>query len=344
MSRPSPIRELTRARLLVLRREPESVFWSFGLPLLLLIGLGIAFPGPGAAPSRIGIVTGRSGESVGSRLEQPDLFQLVYLEQMDESAQLLRDGRVDAVVEEGPVPEVHFDPDRLESALARYRVARALEPPDAVHSRGPREIAAPSQRSRLSHFMLPGLIGFNLMSTSFVIVGLAAVDLRGKRLLKRLVASPMRRGHLLASLVLARLAFAFVEVPVLMAFGVLLLGVPFAGSVFAFAIACLAGALSFSGISILAASRMRSTEGASGLFNLLMMPMWLAGGVFFPYERFPEVLHPALRSLPLPALNDGLRAIALDGVGLADVAPQLGIALAWGVACFAAALKVFRWE
>ena len=129
-----------------------------------------------------------------------------------------------------------------------------------------------------------------------------------------------------------------------MTFATYALGVPIRGSIFSIGLLCLLGALSFTGIGLLIASRARTIEGVSGIMNFTMMPMWLFSGVFFSYERFPEATHWLIEAIPLTALNNALRAVYLDGAGIADVLPQIGVQLAWGAVTFFLALKIFRWQ
>ena len=90
-------------------------------------------------------------------------------------------------------------------------------------------------------------------------------------------------------------------------------------------------------------ARAQKIETASGLMNLIMMPMWIFSGVFFSYERFPAVLHPFIKALPLTALNDALRATVLEGASLASQSGRLLVMAVWGVLSFLLALRVFRW-
>ena len=175
-------------------------------------------------------------------------------------------------------------------------------------------------------------------------IGFAVADLRRRKVLKRLLVTPMRRSSLLLSLLLARLVWLVAELFVLVAFGILALGVPFRGNPLSFLALSFAGATVFAGLGLLATARARTIEAASGMLNVVMMPMWLASGVFFSYERFPDAVQPLLRLLPLTALNDALRALMLDGASLASILPELGVQAAWGVAAFLAALRIFRWE
>jgi ABC-type polysaccharide/polyol phosphate export permease len=102
--------------------------------------------------------------------------------------------------------------------------------------------------------------------------------------------------------------------------------------------------LSFAALGLLLASRARTIEAASGLMNIVMMPMWIASGVFFSSQKFPDGMQPFIKVLPLTAVIDALRANMLQGANLAQLAPQAGIILFWLVICFALALKLFRWR
>ena len=184
----------------------------------------------------------------------------------------------------------------------------------------------------------------NLMGTGMWGIGFAIADVRRKKLLKRLTVTPMRRSSFFLSFIFSRLVFLVLEVLGLVLVGHFLLGVPFRASPLDFALLTVLGAFPFAGLGILVASRVRTIEGVSGLMNLVMMPMWLGSGVFFSYERFPEVVHPFLRLLPLTGLNDALRALMLDGEGLAAVVPELALLALWGALTFGLALRIFRWE
>jgi ABC-type multidrug transport system permease subunit len=240
---------------------------------------------------------------------------------------------------------VRLDPARPEADVARLRIERRLLAADGIATDGLTQTEEVEARgSRYVDFLFPGLLGMNLMSTGMWSIGFAVADLRRRKVLKRLLVTPMRRSSLLASFLLSRLVWLSVELAVLVAFAVLVLGVPFRGGVAAFLVLALVGATVFSGLGLLATARVKTLEAASGMLNLVMMPMWLASGVFFSYERFPDAVHPVLRLLPLTALNDALRAVMLDGGGAAAIAPELGVLVAWGVLGFLLALKIFRWQ
>ena len=174
----------------------------------------------------------------------------------------------------------------------------------------------------------------NLLGSGIWGVGFAVVTARQKKLLKRFMATPMRKSHYLLGFILSRLVFLVVEVAALVGFGWLIFGVGVHGSFVALAAIALLGSLSFSGLGLLIASRARTVEGVSGLMNLAMLPMWILSGTFFSYSRFPDVMLPFVKALPLTALNDSLRAVMIDGASIFHLGPALAIVASWGLGLF----------
>ena len=251
------------------------------------------------------------------------------------------------VVSAGDPPAYAFDPTQPESRAARLAVDAALQRAagraDAFVPRAPCEVTEPG--SRYIDFLVPGLLGMNLMGTGMWGVGFSLVVARNGKLLKRLVATPMRRSHLLARSSLSRLIFLVPEA------GALLLFACFAARACRARVArrarraCRCSARSPSPASACStAARPRTIEGVSGLMNLVMLPMWVFSGIFFSTERFPAAMQPFVQALPLTALNDALRAVMLDGAALASTAPQLLNLTAWGALSFVIALRIFRWQ
>ncbi|MEZ6197065.1 MAG: ABC transporter permease [Planctomycetota bacterium] len=336
------ILELTRLRLLTFVRETEAVFWVFVFPVILAVVLGFAFREGDPEPSRIGILGAAGAEAPAIAGE---LLEVRSLEDELEAERALRRGRVDAVVVRGATPEVRFDPRRPEGQLARERVLAALEGRTPEREAAIARLEPQTQRgSRYIDFLFAGLLGMNLMGTGIWGTGFAIADMRQKKLMKRLVVTPMRRSSMLTSFLTARFVFLVMEVVVLCAFGVWILDVPIAGSVLDFALLAVMGGITFACLGILLASRARTIEGVSGIMNFALMPMWLVSGVFFSYERYPEFLHPVIRLLPLTALVDALRDVMLDGERLLEQGPELATLGVWGLVSFFAALKIFRWQ
>ena len=347
MSRTEELFELTRVRVLLFVREPEALFWVFVFPLVLSAVLGFAFRSRGIEPARVGLVEGGGAEELARALGRDEHVELVRFAERAEAEKKLARAALDVLLEPraGGVPRLSFDPARPEGENARVRVLRALEL--AANGGTGAEVGlepVTETGSRYVDFLYPGLLGMNLMGTGMWGIGFAIADVRRRKFLKRLLVTPMRRSSFFLSFILARGVFLVLEMLVLGLFGRFVLGVPLRGSVAGFALVCLLGAFTFAGIGILTAARARTIEAVSGLMNLVMMPMWLASGVFFSTERFPEAAQPFLRLLPLTALNDALRAVCLDGSALAELSFPLGLLLGWGALCFAVALRIFRWE
>ena len=337
-----PLVQLTLVRFLEFIREPEALFWVFVFPILLAAGLGIAFRNRPPDVLTIAAVTPELAQS----LQQE---KLLAVEQLDlQSAQeALRTGKVALLVAPGQngAVEFRYDDTNPEGRAARLLADRAVQKaagrvdPVATNDQLVRETG-----SRYIDFLIPGLLGMNLMGSAIWSMGFAIVDARRKKLLKRLVASPMPRPYYLLSFLLSRILLLIVEVGVLVGFGAVLFHVPVRGSLLDLAIVCLLSSLSFSALGLLLAYRARTIEAASGLMNLVMMPMWIASGVFFSSQKFPDAMQPVIKALPLTAVIDSLRANMLQGSNLAQIAPQVGIIMFWLVICFALALRLFRWR
>lgn len=344
MGRFDEIRELTRVRVLLFLREPEAIFWVFVFPLVLAAVLGFAFRSGSLEPNRVAIVQGAGSERLVEAFERDEHLEAEVFADRDEAFAKLRKAAVDGVVEPGDPPKLAFDPDRQEAATARLRVERALALTDGEADASLTLEPVTETGSRYVDFLFPGLLGMNLMGTGMWGIGFAIADVRRRKFLRRLMVTPMRHSSFFLAFMLSRLVFLCLELSVLAGFGRWILGVPFEGDVISFGVICVLGAFTFAGLGILVASRVRTIEGVSGLMNFVMMPMWLASGVFFPYERFPDALHPLLRLLPLTALNDALRGIMLDGHSIFQLGFEIAVLVGWTVVTFAVALRIFRWE
>jgi len=339
----SPLVQLALARLRSFYREPEAVFWSFGFPILLTIALGIAFRAKPPDPVRAAVVAGPRAEAVRAALAAGPAVDVRVLGD-EEAHRALRGGQVAVVVEPGDPPVYRFDPTSPDSRLARTVVDDLLQ-----GAAGRRDVfAARTERftepgSRYVDFLVPGLLGMNVMSSGMWGVGWVIVEDRQKKLLKRIVATPMRRSEYLLAFVIMRMLFLVVEVPILVGFAMLAFGTPLRGRVLDLGVIMAVGAMAFAGLGLLVGSRARNSQTVGGLINLVMMPMFVLSGVFFSSRHFPEAMQPAIRILPLTALNDGLRAIMNDGTSLTALGSQLAILAVVAAGSFALALRWFRW-
>jgi ABC-type multidrug transport system permease subunit len=339
-----PIFHLTLWRVREFTREPEALFWVFAFPILLAFALGVAFKARGPEIIRVAVEEGAGAARTAAALATSARLAPVVLDSAEAHA-WLRTGKVALVVRPGEPVLLRYDSTRAESEMARMVVGDALQ--DAAGRREARVIAdetVTEPGARYIDFLIPGLLGLNIMGTGMWGVGFGIVKNRSQKLLKRFMASPMRRSQYLLSFVLARLVFLGLEVAAVLLFGHLVFGVPLRGSIVAVAIIVVLGAMTFAGLGLLVASRSKTVEGVSGLMNLVMVPMWIFSGVFFAYSHFPEGVQLFARFLPLTALNDALRAVLLDGVSLTATASLLAILLVWASAGFGVALRIFRWE
>jgi ABC transporter DrrB family efflux protein len=336
--------ELTRARLLEVIREPEALFWMFIFPVLVAVALGLAFPSRTTDTAIVGVVAGEGSDEIATALRAAPGMDVRLLEPDDVPAALRR-AAVQVVIEPGPPLVYRYDPARAESRLARRMADDVLQrAAGRADARAVRDAAAASAGSRYIDWLVPGLLGMTIMSTGLWGIGFPIVQARTRRLLKRLIATPMRRSEYLLAQALARLVFLVLELTVLLGSGFLIFRVPMRGSWVLLGITSLVGAFSFASIGLLAASRIRTVEGLSGLLNLIILPMWVLSGVFFASTNFPAAMQPFIQVLPLTALNDALRALMLEGAGLAAVAGEIALLGAWGGCTFLTALRIFRWR
>ena len=346
-----PLVQIVLSRLREFYREPEAVFWVYGFPLLMVVALGIAFRNQPERPVAVDVAEGPAAAAVESALGNKERFQ-VRLGTLDDCRLRLRLGKTDVVVlptasEESTTSgyEYWYDPGKPESALARNTVDDALQ-----RAAGRADPVATSDHTttepggRYIDFLVPGLLGMSLMGGGLWGVGFVTVDMRIRKLLKRLLATPMRKSHFLAGIMLSRLLFMVPEVLVLLVFSRIAFGVVNQGNTLALVALVLLGAFSFSGIGLLVASRAKTLEAVSGLMNLVMLPMWVLSGIFFSPDRFPDFAQPFIRALPLTELITATRAVMLEGATLTMQAGNVAALAAWGGISFLLALKLFRWN
>jgi ABC-type multidrug transport system permease subunit len=339
-----PLWQLAVARVREFYREPQAIFWVYVFPLLLALALGVAFRDKPVDKIFVDVVQGPGDEDLVNYLRQNPRFR-VETHPAEEAGKRLEQGKTEVVVAPGAsansLPEYTFDKNRLESENARNAVDSFL----LHNARGDKAIdhTLPERSGSYITFLIPGLIGMNLMGGGLWGVGFATVDLRIRKLLKRLIATPMRRSDFLLSIALSRMLFALPEIVVLLVFARLIFGVEVKGSYVELAALVLLGSMCFMGVGLLVACRATTMEAVSGLMNLVMLPMYIVSGVFFSSKHFPDVVQPLIKLLPLTALNDALRAVMTDGEPLLQHWPELLVITAWGVVSFVLALRWFRW-
>jgi ABC-type multidrug transport system permease subunit len=356
----SPLWQLILSRWREFYREPEALFWVYGFPILMVVALGIAFRNKPVERITVDIQEtsgNRAGVEWVRKALDEDRDKKYAVRVGDEQAcrLRLRTGKTDLVVAPGEPPdggpegrrpyEYLLDPTRPEGLLAREKVDDTLQRQAGRKDPLPVEDHAVNEPGgRYIDFLIPGLLGMSLMGGGLWGVGFATVDLRIRKVLKRFLATPMRKGDFLLAILISRMIFLVPEVFVLLLFARVAFGVVIQGSLLTMALLILVGALTFAGIGLLVASRARTLEAVSGLMNLVMLPMWILSGIFFSPERFPDAAQPFIHALPLTPLIESLRNVSLEGASLVSQWPQLAILAAWGAGSFVLALRLFRWN
>ena len=339
-----PIIELTLARLREFVREPEALFWMFLFPIVLSVAMAIAFPAGGGQSVRVGVIAGPHSDALRQTLASAK--DVVVRDLTDEDQlRALRNGEVHVIVVAGNPPTYRFDPTREESKLAQLVVDNVLQ--RAAGRANPwhaREDLIEVPGSRYVDWLIPGIIGLGIMNNGLWSIGFMTVQARLRKLLKRLAASPMQKRDFLMAPIIARMAFLGPEVAIPLVFGSIAFSMPIRGGIVSIAIVSIVGAMMWGALGLLMGSRARTFEAASGLMNLMSVPMWVLSGVFFSSSNFPDVVQPFIQALPLTALVDAMRAVILEGASLASLWHELAILAAWTVVPFAIALKIFKWR
>jgi ABC-type polysaccharide/polyol phosphate export permease len=339
---------LVGARVREFCREPAAIFWVYVFPLIMVVALGVAFRNRPVERFTVVVQTGPRADSVCSTLNDDERFEATAFGEA-ECRTRLRTGRADLIIvadgKSSDGYEYYFDPTKAGSVLARNAAddtlqrAAGREDVVTVHDH---EVDEPG--GRYIDFLVPGLLGMGLLGGGLWGVGFAIVDMRIRKLLKRYLATPMKRSHFLAAVMVSRLLFTVPEVLLVLVFARVFFGVVNHGSYLTIGVLILLGALEFSGLGLLVASRAQTIETVSGIMNAVMLPMWIGSGIFFSIDRFPEVVQPALAILPLTPLISAMRSVMLEGASLLSVGPELALVVAWGVVPFALALRWFRWN
>ena len=342
--RQHPLWQLTLMRWRIFVREPAAVFWTYGFPILLALALGIAFRNRPPEPVEVAVQAGPRAEAWRDALAQNPAVHVRWLD-AQEARDALRIGKVSVVVASGKSRVYEFDPTRPESRMARATVDDILQRAEGRADPTPvKDHLVTEPGSRYIDFLVPGLLGFNLMSSGMWGVGFVIVEMRVRKLIKRMTATPMCRTHFLLSFVLVRAVFLLGELPLLLAFAHWVFDVPVRGSLVPIAAYSALGSLVFAGLGLLVGCRAQNTQTVAGLVNLVTLPMAVCSGVFFSAARFPDVVQPLIQALPLTALIEGVRAVMLSGAGVEGLVHYTVILLIWGTVSFALALRLFRWQ
>ena len=341
----SALWQLTLARLREFYRQPEAVFWVYFFPILMVIALGIAFRSKPVETFTVDIQSSDFSESILKSLEKEESLKAKIFDE-SECRDRLRTGKTNLIIQpkEELAVDYVFDPTKPGSIVAKDIVDKRIQVDAGRTDRVATQVLEFDEPGgRYIDFLVPGLLGMGLMGGGLWGVGFAIVDMRIRKLLKRFLATPMRRTDFLIGIMTSRLFFMIPEMILLVVFSWFFFDVQIYGNWISIIVLILIGAVQFSGIGLLVAARAKTMESVSGLMNLVMLPMWTLCGIFFSYENFPSVVQPAIKLLPLTPLIDSLRAVMIEGATLFSQWPEILTMCVWGTVTFVIALSIFRW-
>lgn len=329
-------------------REPAIIFWALFFPIVMAWVLGIAFSKKGESVRTV-YVTGQSvpekltGEKVfGENSGNPSRIRFKNTGE-EEAGTAIKQGVIAIYIEVvGDSLIYHFDPINPDAQLTHLILESGL---NGIPNRESKTSIEPlkAKGMRYIDFLVPGLIALGIMNSCIWGIGWSLIETRMKKLLRRMVATPMKKSLFLSAYMINRIILGGFETLLLLLFTWLYFGTEITGNVAAFVTVFLAGILAFSGIAILIASRTAKTEIANGLVNLITLPMMILSGIFFNYHNFPDWAIPVIQALPLTLLADSIRAIFIEAAGFTEILKPVAILSATGVVTFGVGLRMFKW-
>jgi len=335
-------------------REPEIIFWAFLLPIILSWLLGVAIGSGSGASQTVAVIENEevSREYWNAWIERakgiskPDGGLDFLILTREDAILALKKGEISLFVERVPASDAvryYFDPRSGEARTAYLILERSL-----AISAGPWDargevVALEIQGTRYIDFLVPGLLAMDIMSSALWGIGWALIEIRIKKLLRRMAATPMHKSMFLCSHFVTRLIVNAIEFVALFLFVYFYFGVKIQGSVPALITIFIAGNMAFAGLSIMLSSRTANPRVGNGLINAITFPMTLVSGVFFSYHHFPHWAIPVVQKLPLTMLADSIRSIFNEGAGLAEIALPAFILAATGSFFFCVGMKIYKW-
>ncbi|GHV58807.1 ABC transporter permease [Bacteroidia bacterium] len=358
--------QLTLTQFLETIREPEVLFWGIIFPVLISIGLGLAFTQQAESKFRVMVVENQPTELdsllyLYTQPEQQNGTEIRIWKVQDKilgntefrferndwkpAIVALKRGEADIIVTDSAGKmQYHFDPHNAQAQLVYMKLSALVHSPEASVATTSAFIAPLTLKGvRYIDFLVPGLIAFGIMSSILWGVSYSIIERRSQKLLRRMVATPMKKSNFLFALMFVRILMNIVEALILFFFVWLLFGIQIQGNIGALVVLFLAGNIAFTGIAVLVSCHTSKTEVGTGWINAVQMPMMILSGIFFSYHNFPEWSIRIIKLLPLTALTDGIRSIFNEGAGWVDIiTPSIALSI-FGVLCFAIGMKFFKW-
>jgi ABC-type multidrug transport system permease subunit len=341
--------QLVLSHFRVFFREPAILFWAVLFPIIMAWVLGVAFSNKGESLKTVYVTGDRvvpglvSGEKVfAEETGNPVRFRFRHTSE-SEALTAIKRGVIALYIEVRSDSLVyHFDPANSDAQLTHLILERGLNSRRESVTRSSIKTLK-TTGTRYIDFLIPGLIALGVMNSCIWGIGWSLIETRMKKLLRRMVATPMKKSVFLSSHIMTRIILGGFETLLLLVFARLYFDTEITGSLLAFFVVFLAGIFAFSGIAILIATRTSKTEVANGLVNAVTLPMMILSGIFFNYHNFPDWAIPVIQVLPLTLVADSIRAVFVEAAGIAEVFRAVVILCTTGLVTFVLGMKMFRW-
>lgn len=373
--KPNQLWQLFRGMSFELIREPGVLFWGILFPILMSAGLGLAFTKNSAMTRKVAIIRNdEAAPGTNSALSRflenmceknPDAKPgdyrwkfiitddklgnsvfLFYEMKPDDAIVKLKRGTVNLLIRgDGEKTEYHFDPMNSDAELTFFKLGGIIGSGEITKVRGNAEIKPLTVTgTRYIDFLIPGLITMGVMMSCMWGISYGLIEKRSKKLLRRLVATPMKKSHFLIALIVVRVLMNFIEAASITIFALIAFKMKIQGDLSALIVMFIAGNIAFAGIAVLVSSHTSNTEVGNGLINFVVFPLMILSGIFFSYHNFPDWSIPFIQSLPLTMMTDGIRSIFNEGAGYKEIFLPALILIATGFAFFAGGLRIFKWH
>ncbi len=357
---------LTVANIKSLLRDRAALFWSVFFPVMFVFLFGWIFGGTSDINVKIGVVNEDSNAvfsgQVSDALGKTGIVTVVTGSLDDEKAALQR-GDISAVVvipagagqsilAKQPVTlGLYEDPSQTQTnQIVNQVLSQIVSGANLGLAGGTPLVQLPAAPSTLNSnnigmvaYLVPSILAMALMQLG-VFAAIPLVQQREKGILKRLGATPLQRWKLIGSNVLMRLIVAIVNAVIILGIGLAVFDVKIVGSILGVAGLVLLGAGTFLALGFFLAAFLKTEEQATGVVQVVQIPMMFLSGIFFPFTMLPGFLQTIARILPLTYLGDALRQVMVNGSAVAPLGVDLAILVGWLVVCLAIATRSFRWE
>jgi len=353
---------IARASFRSITRSPSAVVFTLVFPLIFILVFGFL----GGSSVKLNIALSKSSDVQNPIFEGMILNPTISVHQElteEEQQKLLLKGNIDAIVN---IRKVVMDNARTykvelyttlsskeKGVIAKSILEHLIDKANlkAANINQPMAELVPQfvkgREYKTIDFILPGQLGFSLLSTGVFGTAFVFFNLRQTLVIKRFFATPIKKpfivlGEAMSRLVFALLGAAFIILIGHFAFGFTLIH-GFATFLSMLGLSAL-GLIVFMGFGFVVSGIAKSESTIPPLANIITLPQFLLSGTFFGIENFPSWLQPVCKILPLTYLNEAMRKIAFEGAGFSEVAFPIGVILLWGIIIYAAAFRLFRWE